>query len=384
MTSVLIIFDSSEDEALYQHIFSKLEYTFTNHVIQEHPRSVYVLRLITALQNEAIADKSYNLFHVILSSSFEKEELWAPARLAIFGAYKWDTYLPWVEDPDDMVKFLAHHFAIQANGEDDVAIRPIENALRAVAYASSEKTLESFKKFDHTNKLFVNGVLKALEADRPFETRKAALYLMPIIQDRWFDDSLEDLISGETRSEFCKNWGSAVDRIEHTEDVKKATCSTLFGMLNSKKWRLHVTKGSLKLMVYFADLPDDSKYLIACKKNTSILPWLRSRAHEAGEESAEETKIWKLWLAILWSDYANLPKEVSDQVLETTKAVILKAKDVSFISRIMTSEKERYQAKLDGHGAASLEDEPDRLRARLEGLDESIEEFAEVVEHRAN
>jgi len=273
---------------------------------------------------------------------------------------------------------------IQAEGEDDVATQPIENALRAVAYANNEKTLEGLKKLDHTDKLFIDGIRKAFEADRPFQTRKAALYLMPFIQDKWFDDSLEDCMSDEVKGEFCKNWGSAVDGIEHTTEVKKAMCSTLFGMLNSKRWRSHVAKDKMKLMTYFADLPEDSKYFTACKRNPSILPWLRSRADEAGEERVEETKFWRLWLAILWSDFANLPKDVSDQVLEMTK-VISKAKhDVKFISRIMTAEKEKYQVKLDGHEAASLEDEPERLRARLEGLDESIEKFEEVTGQKAD
>ena len=82
----LIIFDSSESDTLYKRIFHKLEPTFTNHVIQEYPRSLYALKLITPLQNNPVSVISYALFHVILSSSFEEEELWAAARLAINGA----------------------------------------------------------------------------------------------------------------------------------------------------------------------------------------------------------------------------------------------------------------------------------------------------------
>ena len=376
----LTIFDSSESEALYKRIFGKLESAFTNHIIQEYDRSIYALKLITPLQNEPIATNSYSLFHVILSSSFEEEELWAAARLAIYGAYKWDTYLPWVEDPEDVIKCLVHHFAIQAKGEDDIARQPIENSLRAIAYAANKTTLEGLNKFDVTDKLFVAGIRRALEEDRPFQTRKAALFLMPKIQDKWFDDSLEDVMSDEVKDEFCKNWGSAVEGIEHTVDVRRGTCATLFGMLNSEKWRSRIVKDRLKLMMYFSDLPEDTKCFAPCKENAAVLAWLRSRADEAGGENTEETKLWKLWLAILWSDYANLPKDVRDQVLEVTKVVISKAKhDVSFISRIMTAEKKRHQAKLDEHEAASLEDEPERLSVMVEGLNESIKKFAETV-----
>lgn len=339
--------------------------------------------MITPLQDNAVATNSYSLLHVILSSSLEKEELWAAARLAIDGAYKWDTFLPWVEDPEDIFKCLVHHFAIQAKGEDDIARQPIENTLRAIAYASNRTTLEGLEKFDFTDKLFVDGIRKAVEEDRPFEMRKAALFFMPIIQDKWFDDSLEDVMSDEAKDEFCENWRSAVKGIEHTVDVRRAICATLFGMLNSEKWRSHIGKDALKLMVYFSDLPGDTKCFTRCKENTSILPWLRSRADEAGEEGTEETKLWKLWLAILWSGYEDLPKDGKDQVLEVTKVVISRARhDVSFISRIMAAEEKKYQAELDGHEATSLGDEPERLRARLDGLKESVEKFAEVVGNR--
>ena len=370
---------SSETDTLYIRIFSKLESTFTNHAVQEYARSLDTMKLIAPLEADAVAQHSYGLFRIILSSSFEEEEIWTAARLAMHGAYKWDKFLPWVEDPGDVIKFLAHHFAIQAKGEDDVAKQPIEDALRAIAYASNETTSEGLKKLNRTDKIFLNGIRRAFKDDRSFQTRKAGIFAMPIIQDKWFDDSLEDAMSDEEKDEFCKNWGSAVDGIEHTTDVKKASCSTLFAMLNSERWRSHIMKDKLKLVEYFADLPDNSKYFNACKRNASILPWLRSRAEDAGQEGTEKTKLWKLWLAILWSDYVSLPQEVKDQVLEVTKATSKARGDVNYISRIMVAEKERYLAKLYEHVVWCLEDEAEMLRTRVEGLDESIENFEEVI-----
>jgi hypothetical protein len=383
-TVFLIIFNSSENEALCERIFSSLELTFANHVIPEYTRSLDAIRLIAPLENETVCENSYDLFRVILSSSFEKEEIWAAARLAIHGAYKWDSYIPWIEDPDDIIKFLAYHFAIQAKGEDEVAMQPIEDVLRAVAYGSNETTREGLEKFNYTDKLFVDGIRKAFEEGRPFQTRKAALFLMPIIQDKWFDDSLEDVMSDEEKDGFCKDWGSAVDEIEHATDVKHALCATFFAMLNSQRWRSHIEKDKLKLVEYFTDLPDDSEHFIACKKNASILPWLQSKADEVGEAGTEGSKLWKLWLAILWSDYTNLPKDVRNQVLEVTKVAISKTRqDVNFISRILDAEQERYQAKLDEYGALTLEDEAETLRGKMEDLNGGIEKFAEVVGKRA-
>jgi len=75
-----------------------------------------------------------------------------------------------------------------------------------------------------------------------------------------------------------------------------------------------------------------------------------------------------------------LPKNVRDQVLEVTKAVISEVRHgVNFISRITAAEKERSQAELGKHEATSLEDEPERLRAKVEGLNEGIEKFTEAV-----
>lgn len=369
---------SSQIEGCYTRIFDKLESTFKVHVVKGYARALDGIRLIAPLQNDTVASKSYNLFRVILSSSFGEEEIWAAARHTIYGAFKWDGFLPWIEDPDDVLRCLTHHFAIQAKGEDGVAKEPIEQVLRGLAYASNETTLEALRKFDSSDTLFVKGIQRAFEEDRPFQTRKAALFFVPLIQGRWFDDSLEDVMSDEEKGEFCENWASMVDSIAHTVDVKQAACETFFGMVNSKKWRSHISK-KLKLMEYFTDLPDDSETFVVSKENVSILPWLRSGTREAGD-GKERSKFWKLWLAILWSDYTNLPKNVKAQVLEVTEAVISKTRyDVNFVSRVMLAEKEKYQTKLDDREAVSLDGEPEKLRARVEALTESIEKFDQVV-----
>jgi hypothetical protein len=379
----LIISDSSQVEEYYKHVFGRLESTFKDHVVQEYARTLDGIRLIAPLQNEPVASSCYNLFRVILSSSFEEEDIWVAARPAIHGMFKWDSFLPWIEDPDEIINFLAHHFAIQVKGDDDVAMQPIEDTLRGLAYASNEETLKVLKKLDWADRLFIDGIRKAFEEGRPFQTRKAALYFMKIVQDRWFDDSLEDVMSDEEKDEFCKNWLSAVDGMETTDQVKEATCTTFLAVLNSKRWRSHMPEETLKTMYWISDLPLDCKYLTACKENASILPWLLSGVGGAGGDT-EKTKVWKLWLAILWSDYTNLPKNVGDQVLDVTKDVISKARhDVGFISRIMVAEREKYKDKLGDYDAVSLEDEPEKLRAKVERLSESIEKFDDVVGRKA-
>jgi len=384
--SSLTTFPSSENETLLGKIYNKLESTFKDHVVQEFDRSCDAMKLIAPVEDNTVCQSSYNLFRTILASPFDKEDIWKASRFTVHGAYKWDRFLPWVQDPNDLIKFLAHHFSIQAKGEDEIASEPIQDTLRALAYASGEMTIEALKKFDSTDKLFVDGIRKAFENDRQFQTRKAALFLMPIIQDRWFDDSLEqDVVPDDQKTEFCKNWASAVDGIEHTFDVKKAASSTLFSMLNSNKWRSHITEDKLKLMEWFTVLPDESKPINACKKNAEILPWLKCKAENPtegeGKNSAKANQgLMKLWLAILWLDYVNLPETVRDQVLEMTKVVISKVRyDVNFVMVVMEAEKERYQTELKEYPLWSIDDKATALRLRVDNLNNSMEKFLEVV-----
>ena len=344
------------------------------------------MKLIAPVEDNTVCQSSYSLFRVIIASSFDKGDIWKASRFAVHGAYKWDRFLPWVQDPSDLIKFLSHHFDLLTEGEGEIAGEPVQDTLRALAYASGEATMEALKKFDPTDKWFVNGLRKVFGSDRPFQTRKAALFLMPIIQDRWFDDSLEeDVMPDDQKTEFCKNWASAVDGIEHTPDVKKATSSTLFSMLNSNRWRSHITEDKWKLMEWFTVLPDESKPLNACKKNPEILPWLKLKAENPtegeGKNSAKANQgLMKLWLAILWLDYLNLPEAVKDQVLETTKFVISKVRhDVNFVKVVMEAEKERYQTELKEYPLWSIDDKASALRTRVDNLNSSLEKYLEAV-----
>ena len=344
------------------------------------------MKLIAPVEDNTVCQSSYSLFRVILASSFDKEDIWKASRFAVHGAYKWDRFLPWVQDPNDLIKFLSHHFTLQGKGEDEVVGEPIQDTLRALAYASGEQTIEALKQFNPTEKWFVDGIRKSFESDHPFQTRKAALFLMPLIQERWFDDSLkEDVMPDDQKAEFCKNWASAVDGIEHTYDVKKATSSTLFSMLNSRKWRSHIPEDKWKLVEWFTVVPEESKPFNACKKNVEILPWLQSKGEKPtegeGKNNAKTNQgLVKLWLAILWLDWATLPEPVRDQVLETTSLVISKARhDVNFIRVVMEAEKERYQTELKEYPLWSIDDKATVLRTRVDDLNTSMEKFLEVV-----
>ena len=63
--------------------------------------------------------------------------------------------------------------------------------------------------------------------------------------------------------------------------------STGLGITSVTLRNLWVT--SKRLSPLLSRLRDDLEYFTACKKNASVLPWLRSRADKAGKEGTEET-----------------------------------------------------------------------------------------------
>ena len=46
---------------------------------------------------------------------------------------------------------------------------------------------------------------------------------------------------------LCANWASAVDGIQHTEEVQKATLTVLFGMIISKSWKIRYCLATLAI-----------------------------------------------------------------------------------------------------------------------------------------
>ena len=245
------------------------------------------MKLIAPLSVDQIAQKSYQLFHDIMrtpvSHAYSQEKKWEASRLAMHGAYKWDKFLPWVEDPQDILVFLDHHFdlATRANEDQD---EPIQNALRALAYASGPVTIEALKSFDPTAPSFVRGICYIYQDDKPFQLRKAALFLLPLIGDRWFNTDYPIMQPDQMRS-LCTNWASAVDGIEHTHDVQKATLTVLLGMINSPYWRPHVVTDKWRLLEYFASVPDDSLPLRRCIDNQELVPEVREQLETTTKEA---------------------------------------------------------------------------------------------------
>ncbi|KAF9784029.1 hypothetical protein BJ322DRAFT_1068234 [Thelephora terrestris] len=324
------------------------------------------MELIAPLSENDIATKSYNLFHVLmqapLSETYTQQKKWDASRLAMHGAYKWDKFLPWVEDPKDILAFLDHHFDL-ATRLDENHDEPIQNALRALAYASGPVTIEALKLFNPTEPSFVRGICYVYQDNKPFQLRKAALFFLPLIGDRWFNTA-EPIMEPDQMRSLCVDWASAVDGIEHTHDVQKATLAVLFGMINSPHWRPHIVTEKWKLLEYFASVPDDSQPLKRCLDNPEVTDVIS----EVNDPTA-----MVLWLAILWLKYNELIPQVREQLEEITKRLAqgTRRTDLDMYMSVMDSELAKAETALGQHNTWSVDPAAVALRMKVHNLQQA-------------
>lgn len=370
-TDDLLVSDKSEEfGTILKQMFVKLGETFSKHTEgQNLDAQMEALRLVTPMIGNQIAQLSYELFHTIMASSIPEDLKWEAARLTMNGAYNWDKYLPWVEDPKDVLAFLEHHFELQAKGENQDT--SITNALRALAYASGKETMEALKKFDCTKSGYVKGICRSFKDEKPFQLRKAILFYIPLVESRWFDPAVE-VLDEDGRRDFCQDWASGVDGIEQTKDVKKAVASVLFGMANSAIWRAHIPQDKWKLMEYFNELPDESPSRSRCEANEEFVPALKAMDNRG---------VLKLWLAILWRAYADLKPVVRDQLVENTREVIeTSPHDVGLFMAVMESEKTAVDTEMLGYSRWSIDEKAIKLREKTDKLQQAKKKLEDVVE----
>ena len=270
------------------------------------------MKLIVPLSEDSVAKKSYELFRVVMkapvSSTYSQEKKWEASRLAMHGAYKSNKSFPRVKDPHDILTFLSHHFNL-APGSDRNQDEPIQNALRALAYALEPVAVDALKSFDPTEPSFIRGICSAFKDNKPPQLRTAALSFLPLIGDKWF--TADPIMESDQMKSLCVDWASAVDSIEHTR-LRKAILEVFFGMVNSSHWRPHIVAEKWKLLDHFTWVPD-SQQLKKCIDNPDLIDAIRS-VENTGTAGA-------LWLKILWLKYKELIPQVQKQLYAVTKEV---------------------------------------------------------------
>ena len=261
------------------------------------------MKLITLLSRTDVATKSYHLFHTVMHTPVPLGG-WEASRLALHGAYKGEL-LPLVDDPQDILTFLNHHFELALQGNDQDG--PIQNALRALAHATNPTAIDAPRHFDQPS--FVRGIHFAFKADRPKKLREAALFLLPLIGDKWFDAAHQ--IIPNVADHFCRDWNTIVGSIEHTSDAKKAILTTLFYMMDSPHWRPHIPEGKWKLLEYYSLVPDDCRPLKRCLENHQLVVAI---------SQMRDPEAIALWPRILWLEYDKLTPQVQEALKRLTKA----------------------------------------------------------------
>ena len=359
---------SQEVDPQIGRIYEKLTETFTNSssTTDEIDRALESMELIAPLSGKVVARKSYSLFHVVMrapvSLVYPQEKKWKASRSTMHGAYKWDSFLPWVEDPRDILTFLDHHFELATRSGQNQD-EPIQNALRALAYASGPDTIEALKRFNPTEPSFIRGIRYAFQGDKTFQLRKAVLFFLPLIGDWWFNTPQPIMEPGQMRN-LCVDWASIIDVIEHTPDVKRATLTVLFGMINSPHWRPHIVAEKWKLLEYFTSLPDDSQPLRRCIANPGLMEVIRNVGNPVA---------MTLWLTILWLRHKELIPQVQEQLETVTKEIAQgrKRADLDMYLSVMDSELRTAEDALTQYNTWSIDPAAIALRTKIDNLQQA-------------
>ena len=323
------------------------------------------MKLIAPLSEDGIAQKSYGLFCVVMqapvSLAYSEEKKWNASRLTMHGAYKSGKFLPLVEDPQNILTFLDHHFDLITKGDGNQD-EPIKDALRALAYACRPAAIEALKNFDPTKLSFIRGICYAYQDKKPSELRRAALFFLPHVSDRFF--STQPTMGLDEMENFCVDWASTVDCFGLADDVKEAALTVLFGMINSPHWRPHIVKEKWKLLEYFSSVPKDSQPLRKCVDNPQLIGAIR----DVGDPAASF-----LWLGVLWLKYQELIPEVREQLEAITKDVA-QGRRRSDLDRYLTtieSELRRAEEALTQYDTWSTDPDAINLRTEMENLQEA-------------
>lgn len=271
---------------------------------------------VTLPAGNDVSQQIYRLFCLVvrapISLTYPEEKKWEVSRLIIHNAHKWVDFSPRIEDPQEILTFLKHHFDLATKGGQSQD-EPIRSALCLLVHASGPATEEAIMSFDPTDPLFARGISDVFQDNKPPQLRKAALLFLPLIADRWFDTPRPIMAPDQMRT-FCANWASAVDAIKHTYDVQKATLTVLFGMIDSPHWRPHVTVEKWTLLEYFTSVPEDSRSLRRCVENPELTDVIKNLTN---------SNVMVHWLAILCWRYEELIPQVQEQLETVVKEIVL-------------------------------------------------------------
>ena len=366
--------DSHEVNPHINRIYAGLTTTFRNltPTTYEVDRALEALELMAHLSENDTASESSRLLHVIMrapiSPAYSQEKKWQAFRLAIRSVYKHTESLPSVGDPLNILTFLDHHLKLalrhRLNQDEPTQDDPFQHdqiliALYALVYASGPLTIDTLKRFNPTEPSFVSSIRYVYWTDKPLELRKVALLFLPLIGDGWLDTP-DPIMKPDQMKSFCVDWASAVDAIEHTDDVREAILTVLFGMINSTHWRPHIVLKKWELLGYFTSVPDDFQPLRKCINNPGLIAAINNVRNPAA--------VW-YWLEILWLNYKELIPQVREQLETFTKNSKRLVLDTCL--SVMDSESKKAEYTLKQYPTSSTDPAVIILRKKVDNLKEA-------------
>ena len=315
------------------------------------------LELFSPLCLHPVADGCQAIFDEVMQSTHLTGEIkWRTARLALYGTYKWDLYMPWLRDTKDVIAFFEHTLESPcAEEEQDMAL---QSAYRALAYASKREMLDQH---DMKKRLIVDGTIAAFDHRKPFQLWKAILFFLDMVEGQWFNSGVE-VMNEEKRRELIRKLADNVERIEPTIDVLCAILSVLFGMADSPMWRPHLPIKLWSAMGAFPALPETTPSFIRCRNNPEVIDRLRAY---------EDKSMVKFWMGILWRDWVDLRPEVQARLVEVTREVVgAGAEDQALISAAIIGTHQQLSQDIEKFQPWSIEEEALECRERLEKLEQ--------------
>lgn len=291
------------------------------------------------------------------SSHLPVEARWEVARLALYGAFKWDSYIPLLNDAKEVVTFLEHalEFPSEVEEEQDMAL---QSAYRALAHASKREMLDQY---DMKKPLVVDGTIAAFTHQKPSQLWKAILFFLDAVEGQWFNSGVE-VMSEQKRRELIQKLADNMEHIEPTVDVVCTVLSILFGMADSPLWRPHLPIGLWSVMGGFSALPETTPSFIRCRNNPDVIDGLRTY---------EEQSVVKFWMGVLWRDWVDLKPEVQARLMEATREVVGPgAEDHRLISAAIIGTHQQLSQQMEKFRPWSIEEEALACRARLEKLEQ--------------
>ena len=366
---------SNEVAPQVDRIYNKLTETFENPspTTDGIDRALESMELIAPFSGNLVPTKSYNLFRVVMqapvSPGFPQEKKWEASRLTMRTAFRWAP-IAWVEEPHDILTFLDHHSDLAIRGGENQD-GPISDALRALGCSIKPAAADTLKHTESIKPSFARVFCYAYQGNRPNPLRVSALYLLPLMAERWFNTPDPVMEPDQMRS-LCVDWASAVDRIQPSYDMKWAILEVLFGMISSPHWRPHIVTAKWKLLEYPTPVPDDSKAqswrfpydlqpLKRCLNNPELMDAIRK---------VESPDAMGLWLKILWLEYKDLIPRVREQLEMVTKEFAQGGRrvDLDTCLLVMDSESRKAEDGLTKYSSWSTDPAAIALRTKVDNL----------------